>query len=457
MKIIKSISLIMSVVFLVNSVFALKSIASDDVIVVESDSTSSSNRTNNINPGSSEDTTVYGSDVQNTTQDNNTNDNSNQDNTENQEVNIDGINSIDDIVNKSSIDEESVKQIIEFNNKNKKKETLEKSEVELEYTTKYQNNANLPQNVVQVIQEGKAGTQEVITKKVYENENMVDEKEISAVVLKTASNKIVQIGTSDVVSNYKIKVGDTLYVTSDLIGIMLQPDENSQRIISISRGQGVVIKQIQGSWVEVSYNSYTGWTKSECLTFFNEKNDYSSYLKDPMKVTVTAQQASGTLDFNMDLRAPTGLSLDQYTRVLSNNSQDKKGVISNNARYFYIAEQQYNINGLFLASMAVHESNWGTSDMANNKKNLFGYGAYDRDPSGNAYVFSDYNESIDLVARVLVKSYLNTKGTAIYNGEVATGSFYNGPTLTGVNTRYASDKNWANSVYKWMTYFYGRI
>ena len=63
----------------------------------------------------------------------------------------------------------------------------------------------------------------------------------------------------------------------------------------------------------------------------------------------------------------------------------------------------------------------------------------------------------DLVARVLVKNYLNPKGTEIYDGQIATGMYYNGPTLTGVNTRYASDKNWANAVYKWMTYLYDRL
>ena len=29
----------------------------------------------------------------------------------------------------------------------------------------------------------------------------------------------------------------------------------------------------------------------------------------------------------------------------------------------------------------------------------------------------------------------------------AAGTYYNGPTLSGINTRYASDKNWANAVF----------
>ena len=58
---------------------------------------------------------------------------------------------------------------------------------------------------------------------------------------------------------------------------------------------------------------------------------------------------------------------------------------------------------------------------------------------------------------LFVKYYLNPKGTSIYGGEVATGSYYNGATLTGVNTKYATDKNWANRVYQHMQYLYNKL
>ena len=38
------------------------------------------------------------------------------------------------------------------------------------------------------------------------------------------------------------------------------------------------------------------------------------------------------------------------------------------------------------------------------------------------------------------------------------GKFYSGAsTLSAVNNKYASDKNWANGVYKWMEYLYNKI
>ncbi len=42
-----------------------------------------------------------------------------------------------------------------------------------------------------------------------------------------------------------------------------------------------------------------------------------------------------------------------------------------NADYFYYVEKQYNINGVFVAAIGIHESNWGTSKIAKDKKNLF--------------------------------------------------------------------------------------
>ena len=137
-------------------------------------------------------------------------------------------------------------------------------------------------------------------------------------------------------------------------------------------------------------------------------------------------------------------------------SSDLK-IFANNSEYFYYIEKQYNINGLFVAAVGIHESAWGTSKIALQKHNLFGYGAYDSNPYNGAYQFTDYSECIDLIARVFVKYYLNPKGTSIYGGEQALGTYYNGPTLEGVNKKYATDKNWANGVYKHMEYLYNKL
>ena len=246
---------------------------------------------------------------------------------------------------------------------------------ELEYITKYRNNDNIYIGTTEVAQEGQNGVQAITTKKVFDkNGKLIREEQVSAVVVKSSINKVIDIGT-------KVKP------------------------------------------------------------------------KPKPKVQVGT---SGGLDFNMALNKPSGFTLEQFTKALT-DSKDKNKIFENNAKYFYYIEKQYNINGMFVAAVGIHESAWGTSKIALNKNNLFGYGAYDSNPYNGAYSFDDYAEAIDLVSRVFVKFYLNPKGTIIYDGQSANGKYYSGNTLSAVNKRYATDKNWANGVYTHMQYLYNKI
>lgn len=169
------------------------------------------------------------------------------------------------------------------------------------------------------------------------------------------------------------------------------------------------------------------------------------------------QELISGLSKNMPLNKPSGLSLEQFKKMFADEKKDKNGVFKENAEYFYYIEQSYGINGVFVAAIGIHESAWGTSRIAKDKKNLFGYGAYDMNAYASAYSYNGYAAGIDMIARVLMKNYLNPKGTSIYNGEIASGKYYNGNTIEAVNKKYATDKKWADSVYKWMQYLYGRL
>lgn len=243
-----------------------------------------------------------------------------------------------------------------------------------------------------------------------------------------------------------------MYVTSSDLPVRNLPDANAEKILTLKKDDEVKVLEIEKDWYKIEYTTYSGWVKKDCLTKNNPNQEQTANNN-----IYTASQLRSKLSFDMALNTPSGASLEQFEKLFENDSQDKNNVFKDNAKYFYYAEQQYNINGIFLASVAIHESAWGTSAMSKNKKNLFGYGAYDRDPSGNAYVFSSYSESIDLLARVFTKYYLNPKGTPIYNGETASGSHYNGANVTGVNKHYATDSNWKNAVYKWMKYLYNKM
>lgn len=333
-------------------------------------------------------------------------------------------------------------------------EKIERQETDIEFTTLYRQNDSLAKGKIQTLQEGQDGKQNAIIKKIYKNGELISDKQISTEIKQVAIDKIVEIGTAAFSNNYVPIVGDNLKVTSNTLAIRIEPKEDAKKLITIHIGDVVTLKAKEGNWYYVEYNTYLGWAPMDCLTYVNPNGTGDG---DENNHQYTKDELSQDLGFSMLLNKRSGLTLEQFKKVLENDSNDKNNVFKENAEYFYYVEQQYNINGLFVAAVGIHESAWGTSSISQTKKNLFGYGAYDRDPSGSAQLFENYSEGIDLVARVFVKYYLNPAGTDIYNGEKAVGTYYKGATLTAVNKSYATDKNWANGVYRWMMYLYNKL
>lgn len=358
------------------------------------------------------------------------------------------------ITKKDKSKEINIDKIVQDNTKVKKIEILENQETDIEYTTQYKENSSLAKGKIQVLQEGVDGKQNSILKNIYEGDKLISSTPISSQITRASVNRIVQIGTGAYSNTYVPVVGDELKSTAITLPIRVAPDENAEKIVTINKGNKVTLREKQNDWYYIAYENYLGWAKKECLEYVNPNGNGDG---DENNIQYTKEQLSQNIGFSMLLNRPSGLSLEQFKKVLENDQNDKNNVFKENAEYFYYIEGQYNINGVFVAAVGIHESAWGTSNIANNKKNLFGYGAYDDDPGGSSYTFQTYGEGIDLVSRVFMKYYLNPKGTPIYGGETAVGTYYEGATLLAVNKRYATDKNWANGVYKWMTYLYNKL
>lgn len=104
---------------------------------------------------------------------------------------------------------------------------------------------------------------------------------------------------------------------------------------------------------------------------------------------------------------------------------------------FKRAEETYGVNALFLLAVAGHESRFGTSDIAREKRNLFGFRATDDDPSGNATTFETVEASVDAAAELFATKYVK--------GPYARGD-YPGNKQEGINIFYASDPYWGEKV-----------
>ena len=342
----------------------------------------------------------------------------------------------------------SVEQIISENISVITSKELVTEERNIKYKTIYQENSLLPKDEQVIIKQGINGKEEVTAIKRYENNKFIDENIINRKLLEEAEEEIVQIGTSDILKKYNVHIGDKMYLISSS-KLKQEANERSITICEIPQNLDVDLLDISNNWCKVSFDGNEGYIKIDNLT--------SATINPEVAETCRIFRIKQNLNINMELNKPSGLSLEDFKKVLSGNLSDKNKIFENNAESFYNVEQKYNINGVFLAAVGIHESNWGKSSIAKDKKNLFGYGSYDRDPYSYSYIFETYEDAIELVAKVFVKYYINKQGTPIYNGEIAKGSYYNGTTLQGINVRYASDKNWSNRVYSIMEDLYNKL
>ena len=336
--------------------------------------------------------------------------------------------------------------LIDNTNSTKTKEKTYRDK-EIPFSTKYIKNDSLPKDEKVVKQPGVMGLERVNIIRTYEGDDLVDESTSSIDILSAPVEEIVEVGTSDFLVNYNVHLGDIMYIISTTS--LMDAINNGTEICKITRYMDVTLLEVVGDWCKISFDGKEGYVPASSLT--------SQSTTPGIVAQNKVQRIVSNLNFNMALNVKSGLTLDDYKRILSGEARDVNKVLENNAEAFYNAEQKYNVNGILLVAMAIHESGWGTSAISIDKKNLFGYGAYDSDAYNSAYTFNSYAEGIDLVAKVLAKAYLNPAGISMSDGDTTTGRYYSSPTLSGINTRYSTDPNWCTKVFSYMTYFYDKL
>ena len=169
--------------------------------------------------------------------------------------------------------------------------------------------------------------------------------------------------------------------------------------------------------------------------------EYNNHVFIPMMTAANNEQneiidlslaiTSYTIDVNLtQLPSITGRQLDDAIRTIRSDS----GLIGLGNDAVAIG-QQLGINPVYIMAHAAWESAWGTSAIARDKNNLFGYGAYDSCPYSCAHSYSSKAESVRVVMNAVKTNYLT-----------AGGIYYHGQTLRGMNVRYATDPNWGNGI-----------
>lgn len=120
------------------------------------------------------------------------------------------------------------------------------------------------------------------------------------------------------------------------------------------------------------------------------------------------------------------------------NSKNSSGVMAGQGQTFIDCQNKYGVNALMVYSMAIHESGYGSSGFAEGIYNLFGWGAYDSDPS-QAEEYSSIKENIKKQMGENLRYYMDYSH-----------SYYHGTCIgnkgTGFNVLYASDADWSMKI-----------
>ncbi len=146
----------------------------------------------------------------------------------------------------------------------------------------------------------------------------------------------------------------------------------------------------------------------------------------------------------LPFRSSTNLTTNDFLKFLNSRiGTNTNSVLRNstNLAEFINVQNTYGVNGAMEFSMAMLESGYGTSWIALNKNNLFGWGAVDSGPTAGAYHFSSVSAGIRYHADNGISSgYLDSVEDSRYRGSNL------GNKNGGVNVQYASDPYWGMKI-----------
>ena len=132
----------------------------------------------------------------------------------------------------------------------------------------------------------------------------------------------------------------------------------------------------------------------------------------------------------------TGYTAEDFDNIIANKGYTAStSKMYGTGKYFKEAEATYGQNALMMFGTAMNESATGTSRIAMDKNNLFGYGAADSCAYDCAYSYNSVRDSIMDYAQKTGNNYSLATGKYYY------GSHY-GNKSSGRNVKYATDPYW---------------
>lgn len=178
-------------------------------------------------------------------------------------------------------------------------------------------------------------------------------------------------------------------------------------------------------------SDYKAGTRKNAVNAKSPYYNYYQYISLRSKTSLTGS------DLNTYLKAYLNEAGISYTA-----SNSKMYELGNS---FISTQNKYGANALTMFGVAINESNFGRSSIAENKNNLFGINAVDSDPN-QADGYATPADSITDFAKWYVNRWYSTPQ---YASTTYHGAFL-GDKASGMNVSYASDPNWGETAASWM-------
>ena len=135
---------------------------------------------------------------------------------------------------------------------------------------------------------------------------------------------------------------------------------------------------------------------------------------------------------NMDLTITTGISKEDFKKLMKNLKCDTSGFFYKNSDTIYDLCQKYELNEIFFCGLIAGESGWNISANHRNKCNYISMMS-----SKGLIKYSSDEEGLEAATKLLHNKYL-TKG----------GSCYSGKTLSAIQKRFCPNSNtWVGLVF----------
>ena len=164
----------------------------------------------------------------------------------------------------------------------------------------------------------------------------------------------------------------------------------------------------------------TGLTPATSVSSNNSISTDSVFYKGPkVKFNANADPNSlGNMDIINDLPK---LTEKQIKTIISKHYNNSEVIKPDDARAIYNAQVNSGISALVTLGVGALESGWGTSNIAKKTRNLWGYGATNDNPEGNAHKYTTMEDAALQYSNSLKKDYYNGYGAKTINA-IGTGN-----------------------------------